>query len=312
MSNSSLHSTTTVAGSFLGQVRELLRSLPPADRFRFSSFWSGIRDRLNSLELQVGILDQQNAQLKYEKQVLQNELQAAKANLQAAEEVLGNVLNQTPASSASRPKTSASENQLRFEMQVLMDMEFASLNEASETIENIWDLDPGWVRGKLSDDRELEAEHEDPRWQQLDCWMRRVDTTHQYGYTKVNLRNTFRPGTSKKINCQPFRHQLAVVASGLGQNLLRTSAPNGTDEVSHLCHNHRCFNPDHILVESKDTNRKRWGCVGAWIIKCAVDGTIYHPCRHGEGEQRRKCILPRIELEAHKYYQNTIDGPKQL
>ena len=300
------------ASSFLDRVRDLLRSLPASDRFRFSSFWSDIRDRLNGLEMQVSILDRQNTQLKYEKQVLQNELQTAKANLQAAEKALGNALKQSPASSASRPRTSDSVNELRFDMQHMMDMEFACLHETSTTIESIWDLDPGWVRSKLSGDRELATEQENPRWHELGCWMRRVDTTHQYGYTKVNLRNTFRPGTSQKIDCQPFRHQLAVVASGLGQNLLCTSAPNGTDEVSHLCHNHRCFNPDHVLVESKDMNRKRWACVGAWVIKCDADGTIYHPCCHGEEEHRRRCILPRIELEPHKYYQNTLDGPRQL
>lgn len=114
--------------------------------------------------------------------------------------------------------------------------------------------------------------------------------------------------TDKKLGIQPFLHQLAVVASGNGQNLLRTSASNGTDEVSHLCHNSGCFNPDHVVVESKELNRARWACGGAFIVK-ATDGSVYHPCVHGAVEHRRSCLLPTFRMERGSYYVNTKTGP---
>ncbi|RWQ91516.1 zinc-binding loop region of homing endonuclease, partial [Paecilomyces variotii] len=94
-------------------------------------------------------------------------------------------------------------------------------------------------------------------------WLTSDNRAHEYGYTKVNLRNIYYPDNrTEKINVQPFRYQLAVVASGYGQNLLLTSDQNATHEMSHLCHNHGCFNPHHVCVEPLEINRKRGGCVG--------------------------------------------------
>ena len=112
------------------------------------------------------------------------------------------------------------------------------------------------------------------------------------------------------IGCQPFRHQLAVVARGFGQNLLLTSKEDATHEVSHLCGNARCFNPEHVVVESKALNRKRWACGGAWVVK-ASDGSVYNPCLHGTEEHRTRCLLPTFHMDAGKYYSNTTTtGPQ--
>jgi hypothetical protein len=65
------------------------------------------------------------------------------------------------------------------------------------------------------------------------------------------MRKTLRPDRAEPIGCQSFRHQLAVVAAGCGQDLWRTSRREATQEVSHLCLNSRCFNPKHVIVESR-------------------------------------------------------------
>ena len=105
--------------------------------------------------------------------------------------------------------------------------------------------------------------------------MTNESTNHQYGYT-LNFRNTPNPNGSGSIGVQPFRHQLAIVARGDGEDLLHT-VPGGTC-LSHGCHNGRCFNPDHLWVEKTEVNQARKSCVGAYIIRS--DGTIYHPCPH--------------------------------
>ena len=200
-------------------------------------------------------------------------------------------------------------NQARFDLQDEIDAEVLRAEEVSATIESIWGLDPAWARQKLIDDRNSTAEGQDWRWASLGCWMKWGETTHNYGYTKINLRNTVRPGTTEKINVQPFRHQLAVVASGYGQNLLRTSPVSGNDEVSHLCHNQQCFNPEHVIVESQELNKARRSCVGAFVTKCKASGTVFHPCLHGASENFVDCILPRVDLEGGKYYRNSPNGP---
>lgn len=291
---------STVPG-FLERVRNLLASLPPANRPQFAEFWAFVRGRIRDFEQQI-------QHLLLQKLVLEQELEATKVRLNAAQETIDDLLLKSQ-KSASRPATSASVDQLRFDLQDLMDAEFGDLHEVSETVESIWDLDPAWVHSKLNADREAAVEAQDSRARQLGCWLRRADSNHEYGYTKVNLRNTFRPGSRTRIGCQPFRHQLAVVAAGFGQNLLRTSAPDGTDEVSHLCLNPRCFNPDHVIVESKEINRKRWSCGGAWAVR-AADGTVYYPCPHGGEEHGRQCLLPRSQLQAHRYYENSSLGPR--
>lgn len=252
-------------------------------------------------------LTQQNQNLTQQNVFLNQQLAATSAALDAA-------LNQPVPSSAQRPRTSDSLQQRRFDVQATLDAEFADLDEGSATIEAIWDLDPAWILLRLRADRQAAAENEESKWKNLGCWMRARDSNHPYGYTKVNLRNTYHPSREPRVHigCQPFRHQLGVVAAGLGQNLLRTTGADATDDVSHLCHNHRCFNPDHLVVESKGMNQRRGVCVGQYMVKIRSDGTIYNPCTHDREEHYVACILPRVEFNvAGGYYQNSPQGPQQ-
>jgi len=146
-----------------------------------------------------------------------------------------NMRSQSIVSTASRPVTPDSIQQLRYDIQAAMDAEVPEASVTSTVLEAIWDLDPQWVKNKLQADRDSTVENANPRWRELGCWMKAEDDTSDSatGYLKVNLRNTYRPGSRPKrlIGVQPFRHQLAVVAAGLGQNLLKTSKYGGTHEV---------------------------------------------------------------------------------
>ncbi|KAJ5577370.1 zinc-binding loop region of homing endonuclease [Penicillium hispanicum] len=277
---------TAVVRRLLPQVQQVLRALPPEFRARVGDLWRDVRAALRSLEA--------------DRQSLQDRLDEARQ----AE-------GGRSSRSVTRLLTSQSVQQRRFDRQAQMDLEFIGQPEASATVERIWDLDPIWVTRLLERQRDGQAEQESLRGRQLGCWMSQERTGHPYGYTKINLRNTKRPGTNVEIGVQPYRHQLAIVAAGLGQNLVRTTRDNSTDEVSHLCGNHRCFNPDHVVVEPKAMNRQRWACGGAWIVRTA-DGTVYNPCPHRAEAPWRECILPRRQLPAAGgYYQNSAEGPIQ-
>ncbi|KAK9372400.1 zinc-binding loop region of homing endonuclease-domain-containing protein [Lipomyces chichibuensis] len=89
-------------------------------------------------------------------------------------------------------------------------------------------------------------------------------------------------------------HQLAVIADGRNDEFKKTK--NGySHDISHLCHNRRCFNAEHLVVESRENNARRKSCGGHRIL--VGDGFSYHPCAHGRVESMRKCILPVLHLE---------------
>jgi hypothetical protein len=55
-------------------------------------------------------------------------------------------------------------------------------------------------------------------------------------------------------------------------------------QVSHLCHNKRCINPDHIIAEPGEYNRMRQGCTQLAMLRhtcshCGVAEWI-NPCPH--------------------------------
>jgi len=58
------------------------------------------------------------------------------------------------------------------------------------------------------------------------------------------------------------------------------------DQISHLCHNTRCINKEHLIVETKAANLARNLCKGwshmkhrdEWINVCAIKGQCNPPC----------------------------------
>jgi len=55
------------------------------------------------------------------------------------------------------------------------------------------------------------------------------------------------------------RHQLALYLK-LKQSGAEMSWRDG-DEASHLCHVKSCYNPNHIVLESRELNQQRNGCL---------------------------------------------------
>lgn len=72
--------------------------------------------------------------------------------------------------------------------------------------------------------------------------------TCKYGRKKFSF-----PGEKSK---PVYVHRLAYQ---LSRNILKLPS-EGKFEVSHLCHNHRCVNPDHLVFESHEANCSRMTC----------------------------------------------------
>jgi hypothetical protein len=87
-----------------------------------------------------------------------------------------------------------------------------------------------------------------------------------------------------------YLHRLAIIADGRGPQLVHAKR-GGTHEVSHLCHEHGCFNASHLVVEKAEINKRRNGCVA---LLCAENGC---PC--GRILTNCKCIPPCILIPHH-------------
>lgn len=124
--------------------------------------------------------------------------------------------------SAERPRTSESVDLMREAIQVSLEEEALRTLKASETIEEIHLIDPAWALKLL--------QKHTTRISSIGCWFSDNQPNHPNGYTKLNLRGTPHPSRSGKFKCQPFFHQLAVIASGRGIELLLTS--DGLYQVS--------------------------------------------------------------------------------
>ncbi|KAK9245420.1 zinc-binding loop region of homing endonuclease, partial [Lipomyces tetrasporus] len=95
---------------------------------------------------------------------------------------------------------------------------------------------------------------------------------------------------------------IALIADNRRDELNATLGGSNYD-ISHLCHNGKCFNPEHLIAESGANNQRRKICNGQRIL--VHDGFSYHPCPR-RVEKLRKCILP-----LHRLKDNTPDFEEQ-
>jgi hypothetical protein len=109
------------------------------------------------------------------------------------------------------------------------------------------------------------------------CILTKNVPTKPDGYSQVGIQID---GVQRKI----MTHHLSMIATG------RRLPEKKCDEVSHLCHNRRCINSSHLIVESKVDNNGRKNCM-VWI-----------PCPHEDCTKRisvcthsPKCIKVDIE-----------------
>lgn len=130
------------------------------------------------------------------------------------------------------------------------------------------------------------------------CWIAGGEPAHENGYKAVNLANTSSRAeghTGEKIGIKKmYLHHLALIADNRRDELEWCTQANNLFQVSHLCHNGGCFNPEHLRVEESDRNKARNSCQGHEIIEYSGWGPMrYHPCPHGGAmKEFYKCVLP--------------------
>lgn len=91
------------------------------------------------------------------------------------------------------------------------------------------------------------------------------------GYVKIKI-----TGRGRK---EYYLHHLALIANGRGAEL--SLLLSGSHQVSHLCHQPNCFNPDHLKVETAAYNLQRSHCQGLVVIaKCPSCSHTFSPCKH--------------------------------
>ena len=117
-----------------------------------------------------------------------------------------------------------------------------------------------------------------------------------FGYRKLNLRKT------NGANVQAYRHQFAALLSNPKDLLLYSSSH--VLECSHLCGNSFCFNPAHVVIESKRENQNRQACSAAtevWIYRDDILQVVINPCPHSCSSRVNSinvpCVLPRVRVD---------------
>ena len=202
-----------------------------------------------------------------------------------------------------RPLTTSTVAECRKAVEHALEEAAAEVQDASATIGVLKDIPPHWARNFLLRKYKTSSTSDSV----LGCWICNLQPGHPNGYIKINLRNTTcnPPGSNSfqpELGIQPWLHQLVIVGKGQGAMLPLTTGTGGY-EVSHLCHNPACFNPEHIVVERAELNRARNSCHDRVVFE--VEGLIViNPCPHwndaawnlGERGLGKACVLPTMKI----------------
>ena len=119
---------------------------------------------------------------------------------------------------------------------------------------------------------------------EIGCWLAQKARHNGFGTGYIRIR-------LGKERYEYYAHHVSVAYYKNKVELaLVYRAPNEKEyQVSHLCHNSICFNPDHLIVEPAEINRARNTCSGHHaLIQCPC------PCeyRFSRCTHNPKCILP--------------------
>ena len=112
------------------------------------------------------------------------------------------------------------------------------------------------------------------------CWI--ANKMHNgHGYVKLKVAG----GGRREF----YAHHLALIHAGAWSDVFWVHCKDAGDyEISHICHNTRCFNPEHLMAEPKAENLARNSCQGLTWIQCPCPcGHRFNPCQHPV-----PCILP--------------------
>lgn len=146
----------------------------------------------------------------------------------------------------------------------------------------------------------------------LGCIEHSLTRSEKYGHINLSKVKDLRmPGTDNKYpSGKYYLHHIAVLLKNNGHNLLKSvlkvketaQAKLATQEfeVSHLCHNSRCINPSHLIVEPSKDNRARNACQGQRVVELTTEKNrtfVFHPCIHKKTTKARlECILEHVKL----------------
>lgn len=96
------------------------------------------------------------------------------------------------------------------------------------------------------------------------CLLTRIVPTKIGGYAQTSI--------------QHDKRQVKVCLHVLSAFVRFRRLPGEGEDVSHLCGNARCFNPDHLLIESKANNQRRKNCKVS--VACPCCNTFVNVCDH--------------------------------
>jgi hypothetical protein len=169
-------------------------------------------------------------------------------------------MNQASSSAASSSSSSAKRAAASAELRDKQDVKKAgAVNDISATdAKHLWS-------------RVLAEKRESPDG----CWLH-TNKPNPKGYVQV----------AKDATTKVYVHHLAV-------RMVRGAAAVPTSRsvhVSHLCHVHGCFNPDHLVIETVEQNKSRNYCLVT--VQCAY-GTQAAACSHSPRCMRRH---PKVQV----------------
>lgn len=278
----------------LPKFKACLQQIEPPARVHVNELWSFIRSAMIGIEEKLLAANEEVFDLK--------------TSMNAARPKQDRI-------SVTRPPTRESIEAMRAQMDDAMYRRASTSDATSDTIEAIFDIPAQYA---------LEALHDVAYTvTKLGCW--ESPSGEEGSYVKKNWRNSNHPLGRRnanadkgiKIGCQPSLHQVAVIAAGQGMNL-RVASTHGTHHVSHLCHNTKCFSPDHVVVESAALNQRRKVCNGRFVSRVFGERDpvtrerevvhMLHPCPHGHEEHMRFCILPLERMWVGVYFEVNIHG----
>ncbi|CAN6635523.1 hypothetical protein TRVA0_015S01112 [Trichomonascus vanleenenianus] len=133
------------------------------------------------------------------------------------------------------------------------------------------------------------------RINKLGCWC----GTHRSGYTRLQIHPpncgcmppNLRHEKNHRSTCKTKDYKLHIVA------FVSTGQRHDPHlQISHLCHNEKCYNPENLDQESAKDNNGRKKCLGPNVV---ISGELTNLCPH-----KPPCILPRVRRNATRAKKN--------
>lgn len=123
-------------------------------------------------------------------------------------------------------------------------------------------------------------------------------STNKKGYIQIKVKTPNNSADSTPPNMKVQLHQLVAWnhPDETERSKLQQAITEGTMEISHLCPNKNCANPQHLCAEDSYTNKTRWGC----MVVIYINEKEYPCCKH-----KPHCVpSPELRNEALRYTVN--------